>query len=395
MGKLINDKSIFYSGLCYFLIMLCFILVRIIFGAGLLGDVSKSTTDYMFTFIVQIVLLVGLPLLIMRFCAKQPIKTIFNKHSFRPINTKMVLWSVLLGFCTYFLIMYVSSFWSGMLAVFGYSNGGGGASSSATGVPVLDLLLGFLFVGVLPGFCEEFSHRGMVLGNIKRDGAVRAILFSALLFGLMHLNIVQVGYAFVVGLILGTITLLTKSIFPAMIVHGVSNSINTYLSYASDYNWWGGDFYNNINSFLSGNNYIFTFIIGLLVLTMIVMAVGYIMLALFKQSKINEFFVFKKKLAKRLKNDDYSAQIDINDNKQVFLLYQETQLNNIQNKLANSNLSLQQLEQNIDKSTMLSIMFDEDVTKKQKPKHLDYIFYYCSMFLGAVVTIMTFIWGVL
>ena len=395
MGKLINDKSIFYSGLCYFLIMVCFICVRIIFGAGLLGDVTKNSTDYLFTFVVQIVILIGLPLLIMRFCAKQPIKTIFNKHSFRPINTKMALWSILLGVCTYILIMYISSFWSGLLSVFGYSSGSSVPSTSATGSPILDLLLGFLFVGILPGICEEFSHRGMVLGNIKRDGAVRAILFSALLFGLMHLNIVQVGYAFVVGLILGTITLLTKSIFPAMIVHGVSNSINTYLDYASANDWLGGDFYNSINVFLTSNNYMFTFLIGFLVLTMLIMFVGYIMLALFRQSKANEFFVFKKNLKKRLKDEDLSGQIDLNDNKQVFLLYQETQLNNIQNKLANTNLSLQQLEKNIDKATILSIMFDEDVTKKQKPKYLDYIFYYCSMFLGTVVTIMTFIWGII
>lgn len=395
MKKLtINNKSIFYSGLCYFVIMLAFIALRLMYGAGLFGAVTESTSDYIFTFVVQVLVLVGLPLLFMHFCAKQSYKTILKRSSFRAINGKMVFWSILLGFCTFALILFVSSFWSGILSMFGYSTSGISVSSSS-GSGVLDLILGIIFVGVLPGFCEEFSHRGMVLGNIKSDGVGRAILLSSLMFALLHLNVTQFGYALVVGLVLGTVTLLTKSVVPGMIVHCVSNSINTYLDVAGAHGWWGGDFYAGINSFLNNSNMMLVFLISMLVLCLIVVLIFYVMFVLFRHSKTNEFFAFKRALQKRLKGTDVSEHIDLNNNEQVFKLYQETQITRLQKQMLNSNLTLKQLEQNMDKATVMSIMFDEDISKKHHIAHLDYIFYYCSIFLGAVVTFMTFLWGIL
>ena len=295
---LINDKAIFFSGLAYFVIMLSFIGMRLIVGTGWLGSVDSNLTDYIFTFIVQVGLLIGIPLLFMRVFTKQKTKSIFKHNSFRPINAKMVLLSVLLGLCTYVLITFVSTFWYGLLTIFGYSSGATSATTSATNMPWLDLILGFIFVGVLPGFCEEFSHRGMVLGNIKKDGAIRAILLSSLLFGLMHLSIVQVGYAFVVGLVLGSITLLTRSIYPAMIVHCVSNSVNTYLSYASDNGWWGGNWHSVVSNFIANNSVMFLYIVNAVILLMLILLMAYIILNLFKQSKLNDFYVFKRKLIK-------------------------------------------------------------------------------------------------
>ena len=395
MKKVINDKSIFFSGLSYFVIMLCFIATRIVFAAGFLGDVKKDTTDFLFTFIIQILVLFCVPFLFMRFCAKQPTKTIFKKTHFKPINGKMVFWSLILGVCTYITIVFVSSFWAGIISIFGYSSGSSVVSQPATSSPILNLLLGILFVGVIPGFCEEFSHRGVVLGNIKKDGVGRAILISSLLFALMHLNIAQVGYAFVVGLILSTVTLLTKSIFPAMIIHCTSNSISTYLGFASENNWVGGDWLDVLSSLLGGSNMFASFIISTLILCLVVSLIFYCMFALFKNAKRNEYFAFKKRLAKNLKNSEYGEGIDLSNDMQVFKLYQEAQLVNIQKKMLNSNLTLTQLENNVDKATVLSLMFDEDVTRKSEIKHLDYIFYYCSICLGAVVTIFTLIWGII
>lgn len=374
--------------------MLAFIALRLMYGAGLFGSVTETSSDYICTILVQVVLLVGLPLLFMHYCAKQPYNVIFRRHKLNPINGKMVGWSILLGICVFVVILYVSTFWSGMLNAFGYSSSGI-SDSSTSDSPILDLILGIIFVGVLPGFCEEFSHRGMVLGNLKPDGAVRAILLSSLLFALMHLNIVQFGYAFVAGLILGTVTLMTKSIVPGMIVHCVSNSLNVYLEVASTNNWWGGNFYTVLNTFLNNGNYMLVFLVSLLVLCLVVGVIFYIMFVLFKHSKVNEYFAFKKNLQKRLSNDDYSQHIDLNNDEEVFRLYQETQVARIESQMLKSNLTLGQIQQTLDRTTLMSIMLDEDVSKKHKIDHLDYVFYYCSIFLGSVVTFMTFLWGVI
>ena len=42
-----------------------------------------------------------------------------------------------------------------------------------------------------------------------------------------------------------------------------------------------------------------------------------------------------------------------------------------------------------------NLLLDEKVVDKKKINKLDYIFYYCSIFLGTVVTIMTFLWYVI
>lgn len=395
MKSFIKDRSIFYSGLCYFLIMVAFIVMRLVYGAGFLGSVENASSDYLFTSIVQIGILFLIPVLCLRVFAKQPFKAIFKRTSFKPINGKMVFWSVLLGACVFIIIIFVSSLWSGILSSFGFSSGKGISTQPISDNAGLNLLLGILFVGVLPGFCEEFSHRGMILGNVKKDGVWRAILIASLMFALMHLNINQFAYAFVVGLVLGTITMLTKSIFPAMIVHCTSNSISTYISSASDNGWWGGGFYDVIGEWVSTHSSIAVFAMSALILCIVLTLIFYIMFALFRNAKRNEFFNFKKRLKKNLKDANYGDQIDLNNNEQVFKLYQEAQLVNLQKKFLNSNLTMEQLQNNVNKATILSIMFDEDVTKKTDINYLDYIFYYISMCLGAVVTIMTFIWGII
>ena len=71
---------------------------------------------------------------------------------------------------------------------------------------------------ILPGIFEEFVHRGM-LSTTFRDSGGKFIFVSALLFALMHQNILQFAHTFVLGLILACIVYCTGSVFPAMFVH--------------------------------------------------------------------------------------------------------------------------------------------------------------------------------
>lgn len=72
------------------------------------------------------------------------------------------------------------------------------------------LLMLVLFAPVL----EELICRGLVLGTLRaRYGVTLAWLVSALFFGVMHLQPVQVINAFVVGLILGYVYISTDSLW--------------------------------------------------------------------------------------------------------------------------------------------------------------------------------------
>lgn len=78
-------------------------------------------------------------------------------------------------------------------------------------------------MSVIPAFVEEFALRVVVLGTLRRFGDTFAIIVSAALFGLMHGNIVQIPFAFILGLIFAYITVVTGSVIPAMLIHFINN----------------------------------------------------------------------------------------------------------------------------------------------------------------------------
>lgn len=91
------------------------------------------------------------------------------------------------------------------------------------------LLLVF-FVGVLAPVCEEVVFRGAIFGGMKKEGNVfKAVLASGLLFGLLHMNINQASYAFVIGILLGFLVEATGSIFSSIMFHVLINASNAIM----------------------------------------------------------------------------------------------------------------------------------------------------------------------
>lgn len=92
-------------------------------------------------------------------------------------------------------------------------------------------LLSLLSSVAIPALIEEFTCRGILLGHLKKHGEGFAIVVSALLFGLMHGNFEQIPFAFLVGLVLGFITLKSGTIWIAVAVHGFNNLISVLFQY--------------------------------------------------------------------------------------------------------------------------------------------------------------------
>lgn len=95
---------------------------------------------------------------------------------------------------------------------------------------------GYLTIGLLAPLAEEIVFRGAILKamlNWNNDGqqstpnkqAFIAIIFSALLFTLIHFNPAQMPHAFLAGLLLGWMYWRTGSILPGLCFHWVNNSI--------------------------------------------------------------------------------------------------------------------------------------------------------------------------
>lgn len=93
------------------------------------------------------------------------------------------------------------------------------------------LLLNILLLAVLPAIVEELIFRGVILNGFRQYGKIKAIVFSALLFALIHGSIDQTLYPFLFGLLLGIIAVKTNSIIPGMIIHFVNNSTVLIINY--------------------------------------------------------------------------------------------------------------------------------------------------------------------
>lgn len=79
---------------------------------------------------------------------------------------------------------------------------------------------------IAPGLIEEYCLRACTMSALKVHGKAYAVVAVSIVFGLIHGNIIQFVFAFTIGLILGYVTIKTDSIIPAMLIHGLNNSLS-------------------------------------------------------------------------------------------------------------------------------------------------------------------------
>ena len=88
-------------------------------------------------------------------------------------------------------------------------------------------VFGIFSMTVMAALVEELLFRGAIQGHLQRKGMkpLHAILISSAIFGVIHLNPIQVAFAFAIGLIFGWLYYRTGSLVPGIIGHFLNNSI--------------------------------------------------------------------------------------------------------------------------------------------------------------------------
>ncbi len=91
-------------------------------------------------------------------------------------------------------------------------------------------LLGFVVLifksAVVPAVCEEFLFRKTLLPAMLPYGEGFAIFSSAILFGLMHQNILQIFYTTMAGILLGYVYTKTRSYLCVFLIHFTNNFVS-------------------------------------------------------------------------------------------------------------------------------------------------------------------------
>jgi len=96
----------------------------------------------------------------------------------------------------------------------------------------IDVALLFLSVAIVTPIVEELMFRGYILDAINRKHSDwTAIIWSSILFGLIHVDPFVVGQAFMGGIIYGWIRVRTGSLLPSIAGHMMWNMLALMLSY--------------------------------------------------------------------------------------------------------------------------------------------------------------------
>ena len=96
--------------------------------------------------------------------------------------------------------------------------------------------IAFLIISIVGPCSEEFVFRGIIYNSYRKEGnALGAVLLSALMFGFMHMNLNQAGYAFVIGIGLAVLMIVTGSIWAPVVMHIIINGQSVCMMYITEY----------------------------------------------------------------------------------------------------------------------------------------------------------------
>ncbi|MBQ9795791.1 MAG: CPBP family intramembrane metalloprotease [Clostridia bacterium] len=344
-----KNKNIFKINTIYFVAIT---LVAIIFLFGYSGLLKN---DFLTSFLIQIVVMFAIPLFMYSFIMKKNLKESFADAGLKKISAKMLAISILLGIVLYFINSFVADTFAGIIALFGYES----LSSTSTVTFNYGLLFKeFILSCILPGFCEEFLHRGIMLHAAKKHANTKfCLVISSILFGLTHLNIRQFFYAAILGFLMGYVTLVADSIIPSIIIHFMNNFLSTYFYYGTYLNWPFAKFINYVTNIFMSDIFIF-----------ISTSAVAVILLLWLYS-----YLTKVILKERAKNE----------------------MHNIVKALQMDKLSLIQAQIKINHVNQL--LKEKTIKESIKPKSnlLDKVLLISSIVLGTILTISSFIWGVI
>ncbi len=100
------------------------------------------------------------------------------------------------------------------------------------------IIMYIIYMTVIPAVFEELMFRGVIMTSLRRFGDGFAVVVSALLFGLLHGNLLQSINAFFLGLLLGYFAVKSGSVITAMVIHFANNllyaAFNLILPHLSD-----------------------------------------------------------------------------------------------------------------------------------------------------------------
>lgn len=82
------------------------------------------------------------------------------------------------------------------------------------------MVLQILAVGIMAPLLEEIIFRGLIFNQLRNNIPLpAALVIQGLLFGIVHLDVIQGSYAFIIGILLGLLIVWYNSLLPPVAFH--------------------------------------------------------------------------------------------------------------------------------------------------------------------------------
>ena len=106
------------------------------------------------------------------------------------------------------------------------------AIAEQTEIPsdVFMLVLTLIRTAIIPAFIEEFVFRGVIMQPLRKYGDWFAIITSAVVFGALHGNILQIPFAVIAGIALGYVSVVTGTMWTGIALHLMNNLLSVVYS---------------------------------------------------------------------------------------------------------------------------------------------------------------------
>lgn len=158
------------------------------------------------------------PVIILALLMKLNMKERFKLHKFKPST-------VLYCFVLFIALLPISGF-IGSLTTYIFGQNANGIDAYIKGLEVSGLMQWFI-IAVTPAICEEMMFRGLLLDKKMGLNIHFMAILSGLTFAMFHVGFDQLFYTFPLGMVFAYVTLITGSIFPAMLMHLFNNSLGS------------------------------------------------------------------------------------------------------------------------------------------------------------------------
>lgn len=149
----------------------------------------------------------------------------------RPVSIPLMLSATALGFFVCLAGNYATSVFVNFMDALGIS------LSAPDYSPPSDFagrIIYTVLIAVVPALVEEFAVRGVILQPLRKYGDRFAILASALIFAVMHGNLIQAPFALIAGVGIGYAVCITNSIWTGVLIHFVNNLYSVIIEFLAE-----------------------------------------------------------------------------------------------------------------------------------------------------------------